>query len=160
MMIFGSGDADEQKITQFNTFIFGLLLIVLTSFYIKYIDKFIFQICGFPGICGCWCAINYMYGYQKLLWHLMMQNNVFWFCKIHQKTKEKNMVNQYLNEHGNLDRFFTPKQLAAYLGSSVSALSQYRAQGIGPAYYKIGRAVRYRLSEVNEWLEQQKNCKK
>ena len=41
------------------------------------------------------------------------------------------MVNQYLNEHGNLDRFFTPKQLAAYLGSSVSALSQYRAQGTG-----------------------------
>ena len=70
------------------------------------------------------------------------------------------MVNQYLNEHGNLDRFFTPKQLAAYLGSSVSALSQYRAQGTGPEYYKIGRAVRYRLSEVNEWLEQQKNCKK
>lgn len=31
-VIFLSGDADEQKIKRFNTFIFGLLLIVFDSF--------------------------------------------------------------------------------------------------------------------------------
>ena len=58
------------------------------------------------------------------------------------------------------DRLFTPKQLAEYLCSSVSALSQYRALGIGPVYLKIGKMVRYRLSDVNEWLEQKRSDKK
>ena len=66
----------------------------------------------------------------------------------------------FINENGEKDKLMTPRQLAQYLGSSISALSQYRAQGTGPAYYKIGRAVRYRLSEVNKWLEQQRIGKK
>lgn len=57
------------------------------------------------------------------------------------------------------DRIFTPKQLAKYLETSVSALSQYRALGIGPVYLKIGRMVRYRLSDVNEWLRQKASRK-
>lgn len=52
------------------------------------------------------------------------------------------------------EKLFTPRQLAAYLETSVSALSQYRALGIGPVYLKIGRLVRYRMSDVNEWLQQ------
>ena len=58
------------------------------------------------------------------------------------------------------DRLLTPRETAAYLGSSVSALSQYRALGIGPAYFKIGKMVRYPLSEVNKWLEQKRSDKK
>lgn len=57
------------------------------------------------------------------------------------------------------DKIFTPKQLAKYLETSVSALSQYRALGIGPVYLKIGRMVRYRLSDVNEWLRQKASRK-
>ncbi|MDE5616071.1 MAG: helix-turn-helix domain-containing protein [Alphaproteobacteria bacterium] len=57
------------------------------------------------------------------------------------------------------DKIFTPKQLAKYLETSVSALSQYRALGIGPVYLKIGRMVRYRLSDVDEWLRQKASRK-
>lgn len=57
------------------------------------------------------------------------------------------------------DKIFTPQQLAKYLETSVSVLSQYRALGIGPVYLKIGRMVRYRLSDVNEWLHQKANRK-
>lgn len=58
------------------------------------------------------------------------------------------------------DRLLNPRETAAYLGSSVSALSQYRALGIGPEYFKIGKMVRYRKSDINKWLEQKKNSKK
>ena len=57
------------------------------------------------------------------------------------------------------DKIFTPKQLAKYLETSVSALSQYRALGIGPVYLKIGRMVRYRLSDVDEWLRKKASRK-
>lgn len=57
------------------------------------------------------------------------------------------------------DKIFIPKQLAKYLETSVSALSQYRAPGIGPVYLKIGRMVRYRLSNVDEWLRQKASRK-
>lgn len=57
------------------------------------------------------------------------------------------------------DKIFTPKQLAKYLETSVSALSQYRALGIGPVYLKIGRMGRYRMSDVDEWLHQKASRK-
>ncbi len=57
------------------------------------------------------------------------------------------------------DKIFTPKQLAKYLETSVSALSQYRALGIGPVYLKIRRMMRYRLSDVDEWLRQKASRK-
>ena len=55
------------------------------------------------------------------------------------------------------DWLLTPRETAAYLGSSVSALSQYRALGIGPLYFKIGKMVRYRISDIDKWLEDKKN---
>ena len=54
-------------------------------------------------------------------------------------------------------RLLKPRETAAYLGSSVSALSQYRALGIGPLYFKIGKMVRYRISDIDKWLEDKKN---
>lgn len=57
------------------------------------------------------------------------------------------------------DRLLTPRQTAAYLCSSVSALSQYRALGIGPAYHKIGKMARYRISDINKWLEEKRSRK-
>ena len=68
--------------------------------------------------------------------------------------QERDTRQYALNKEEFKDRLFTPKQLADYLCSSVQALSQYRALGIGPTYFKIGKMVRYPLSEVNKWLEQ------
>ena len=65
----------------------------------------------------------------------------------------------FINENGEKDKLMTPRQLAKYLESSISALSQYRALGTGPEYFKIGKMVRYRKSDVNQWLEQQRNGK-
>lgn len=52
------------------------------------------------------------------------------------------------------------KEAAKYLGLSESFLRQCRSvgnrQGIakGPRYLKLGRAVRYKLSDLEEWIEE------
>ncbi len=70
------------------------------------------------------------------------------------------MEHYFVNENGDHDKLMTPRQLAQYLESSISALSQYRALGIGPEYFKIGKMVRYRKSDVDKWLEQKRSDKK
>lgn len=52
------------------------------------------------------------------------------------------------------------KTAAAYISMSLSFLRQARCDGQtanrtpGPSYFKIGRAVRYRISDLDAWLEQ------
>ena len=43
-------------------------------------------------------------------------------------------------------------QAAAYCGSSASTFEKLRLYGGGPAYSKIGRAVVYRLDDLDAWL--------
>lgn len=39
---------------------------------------------------------------------------------------------------------------------SREKLAQWRHQGRGPVYYKLGRKIVYRGSDLNEWVEQQR----
>ena len=54
-------------------------------------------------------------------------------------------------------KLLTTKQLAEYLGIAVSTILQYRMEGRGPQYIKLGHLVRYRIEDVEQWLESQKN---
>lgn len=50
--------------------------------------------------------------------------------------------------------WFTPKQLAEWLGVSEMTLKAWRHFGTdGPAFTKVGRLVRYRRRDVERWLE-------
>lgn len=52
------------------------------------------------------------------------------------------------------DRLLTPKEAAAFLSRSESALKQWRAKGTGPAYVKLNeRTLRYRESDLMAWIE-------
>lgn len=42
--------------------------------------------------------------------------------------------------------------LVRLTGTSRSGLAKWRAAGTGPAYVKLGRAVRYCRSDVDAWL--------
>jgi len=42
---------------------------------------------------------------------------------------------------------------AEHLGLSASTLNKWRVEGKGPRFVKLGRAVVYRLSDLDEWLE-------
>ncbi|MBA2948506.1 helix-turn-helix transcriptional regulator [Streptomyces himalayensis] len=49
----------------------------------------------------------------------------------------------------------TPEEVAAYLGVPVKTLYQWRHRRIGPNALKVGRHLRYRWPEVDEWLAAQ-----
>lgn len=46
----------------------------------------------------------------------------------------------------------TEKEAATYTGFSVRTMQDWRFRGVGPSYIKIGRSVRYRLSELDTFL--------
>lgn len=45
------------------------------------------------------------------------------------------------------------KLAAPYVGVSVRTLQAWRVQGKGPVFLKLGRAVRYRICDLDDWLE-------
>ncbi|MDR1112412.1 MAG: helix-turn-helix domain-containing protein [Bacteroidales bacterium] len=55
------------------------------------------------------------------------------------------------------EKLLNTKELAEYLGIAVSTLLQYRADGVGPEYIKLGHLVRYRIPDVEAWLESKKS---
>lgn len=53
-----------------------------------------------------------------------------------------------------LPRMLTSTEVAQALGVSPSTLSRWRARGVGPRVYWLGRACpRYREQDILEWLE-------
>lgn len=51
------------------------------------------------------------------------------------------------------DRLITPAGVAALLSINIQTLAVWRHLKKGPAYVKIEGAVRYRLSDLEAWLE-------
>jgi predicted DNA-binding transcriptional regulator AlpA len=52
------------------------------------------------------------------------------------------------------DSLLDPHATAKFLGGvSILTLADWRTKGVGPAYVKVGRCVRYRLSDLQTWLE-------
>lgn len=56
-----------------------------------------------------------------------------------------------------MEHLLNTKELAEYLGLAVSTILQYRVDGNGPIYIKLGHLVRYRKSDVDEWLKAKTN---
>jgi len=45
------------------------------------------------------------------------------------------------------------REVAAYLKVSESTLSRWRADRKGPPYLRMGSIARYRLDQIDAWLE-------
>src|SRR4051794_23136692 len=54
----------------------------------------------------------------------------------------------------HLDPVVRLSELAAQLGVSVQTLYDLRSQGRGPRGFRVGRELRFRVSEVDAWLAQ------
>lgn len=50
----------------------------------------------------------------------------------------------------------TPAKTAELLGMSEGTLACWRCEHRGPTYFKIGGKVKYRLEELNRWIEGQR----
>lgn len=51
-------------------------------------------------------------------------------------------------------KFVTDVELAGALGVAVQTLRNWRFQGRGPAYVKLGKMVRYDLAEAVDYFRQ------
>jgi len=47
----------------------------------------------------------------------------------------------------------TVSQAANYLGLAVSTLNKWRCHGGGPIFIKMGRAVRYRVEDLEAFIQ-------
>lgn len=47
----------------------------------------------------------------------------------------------------------SPAELAGLLGVPVATIYRWRSQHDGPPGFRVGRHVRYRLDDVQEWLD-------
>jgi predicted DNA-binding transcriptional regulator AlpA len=56
----------------------------------------------------------------------------------------------------NAGRLLNTEDLAELLGKPHRTLDQWRYQGRGPAYIKVGGSVRYALADVEAWLDAQR----
>lgn len=64
------------------------------------------------------------------------------------------------NEQTLTSEFFSPDSLAKYLDLPVRTIYQWRQRGVGPRGIAVGRHVRYRRTDVEQWLEQQSDKRK
>lgn len=51
------------------------------------------------------------------------------------------------------EQLLTIGQLAAFLNITTQTLYDWRSEGKGPVAIKVGALVRYRLADVEAWLE-------
>lgn len=54
-----------------------------------------------------------------------------------------------------LDPLLSIQELAAYLDLPVATLYAWRYRGLGPSGFRVGRHVRYRQSDVDQWINDQ-----
>ncbi len=54
-----------------------------------------------------------------------------------------------------MDDLLTPAELAAKLHTKPAQLAQWRYRGLGPKFIKLGKSIRYRISDVDAWLDAQ-----
>lgn len=53
------------------------------------------------------------------------------------------------------DRLLTVTELADYLGVPVATVYAWRYRREGPPGFRVGKYVRYRWSDVQEWIQSQ-----
>jgi excisionase family DNA binding protein len=51
------------------------------------------------------------------------------------------------------DRLLTISEVAAYLNVPVGTMYQWRHRGVGPVGLRVGRHVRYRMRDLDRWLD-------
>jgi len=48
-------------------------------------------------------------------------------------------------------------ELAAYLGVPVSTVYDWRTRGLGPRAFRFGKHLKFAVSDVRIWIEQQRD---
>ncbi|MCL4488882.1 MAG: helix-turn-helix domain-containing protein [Chloroflexi bacterium] len=65
----------------------------------------------------------------------------------------QNQTQQIAGGSQGIERLLSEHDVAAICGLSDAAVRRWRLLKKGPRYIKVGSAVRYRLDDVQAWLE-------
>ncbi|MCC7055693.1 MAG: helix-turn-helix domain-containing protein [Gemmatimonadaceae bacterium] len=52
-----------------------------------------------------------------------------------------------------MPQLLTEGQVAAMTGLAIKTLQNWRSKRTGPAFVKLGAAVRYRADEITRWID-------
>ena len=63
-------------------------------------------------------------------------------------------MSRYVQKAELEERFLTTKEVASRYGLTEGTLRNWRWSGRGPLAVKVGRSVRYRLSDLHAWENQ------
>lgn len=63
-----------------------------------------------------------------------------------------------LHRHPVSWAWLSPGQLASYIDISERTLEEWRRKGIGPRFVRIGKHVRYKLADVDAYLDQEQKA--
>lgn len=55
------------------------------------------------------------------------------------------------------DKMLTEREVAEMLGVTQTTLQRWRRDGGGPPWHKLQRLIRYRLSEVEKYIDERKH---
>jgi excisionase family DNA binding protein len=65
-------------------------------------------------------------------------------------------------EHGSplnpAERLLTPDELSEWLRVPKQTVYRWRTRGGGPSAYRVGRHVRYAVSDVEQWLQERRSA--
>ena len=61
------------------------------------------------------------------------------------------MIKKSSDEQATAGRYLSAREVSARLEVSVNQLWFWRSKGEGPAYYKMGGSVRYRLEDIEQF---------
>lgn len=56
-------------------------------------------------------------------------------------------------------RLLSPYEVAAYLGVPLATVYRWRSRREGPAGIRVGKHVRYRIHNVERWLDEQRDAR-
>ena len=54
-------------------------------------------------------------------------------------------------------RLLSPNEVAAFLGVPLQTIYRWRYRHEGPPGYRVGRHLRYRATDVEQWLEEHRD---
>jgi predicted DNA-binding transcriptional regulator AlpA len=63
-----------------------------------------------------------------------------------------------MGDHSHQQEYVRTRDAARYLSLSHRTLEKLRVTGAGPQYFKMGRAVRYAISDLDAWLARNRRC--
>jgi excisionase family DNA binding protein len=67
--------------------------------------------------------------------------------------------NHSASNRWGLEPLLDVAELAGYLGVPVSTVYDWRTRGLGPRAYRFGKHLKFAVSDVRIWIEQQREPK-